>query len=157
MPTPKPKRSDRSARQTGATPVASNRTAHSKGPRGRRAATSGPKAIVHEVSLCTAIAKVAHRTAAGQPVERVRVDVGALRQVVPETLRLCWEMVVFDTPLHAVPLEVREVPACIKCRGCGATTELREPVLVCAACGSTDTQVLTGDELDVTSIDVTVT
>jgi hydrogenase nickel incorporation protein HypA/HybF len=111
---------------------------------------------VHEVALCTAIANVATRTAAGQPVERVRVEIGHLRQVVPETLRSCWEMVVFATPLEAVPLEVHEVPALIECRACTSTTELREPILVCAACGSTDTVVLTGDELNVTSIDVTV-
>jgi hydrogenase nickel incorporation protein HypA/HybF len=111
---------------------------------------------VHEVALCTAIAKVAFRTAQGQPVERVRVDIGHLRQVVPHTLASCWEMVVFDTPLHEVPLEVREVPAVIECRACGSTTELSEPILICGSCGSADTVVLTGDELNVTSIDVTV-
>ncbi len=110
---------------------------------------------MHEVSICTAIAKIAHQAAAGRPVERVRIDVGHLRQVVPSTLRYSWEMVVFETPLEGVPLEVREVPAVIECRTCGAQTQLDEPVFRCRACESTDTSVVTGNELFVTSLDIT--
>jgi hydrogenase nickel incorporation protein HypA/HybF len=111
---------------------------------------------VHELSICTAIAKIAHQAAAGRPVERVRVDIGHLRQVVPETLSHSWEMVVFGTPFEGVPLEVRAVPAVIECRECEARTELDEPVFRCAACGSIQTTVVSGDELLVTSLDLTV-
>jgi hydrogenase nickel incorporation protein HypA/HybF len=111
---------------------------------------------VHEIALCTAIARIASATAEGLPVERVRVDIGHLRQVVPDTLRHCWEIVVFDTSLSGAELIVREVPARVACRHCGAETELSEPVLVCAACGSTETTVVAGEEMNVTSIDVTV-
>jgi hydrogenase nickel incorporation protein HypA/HybF len=111
---------------------------------------------VHELSICTAIAKIAHQAAAGRPVERVRVDIGHLRQVVPDTLRHSWEMVVFGTELDSVPLEVREVPAVIECRTCGARTELDVPILRCGQCGSTGIDVVSGDELLVTSLDVTV-
>jgi hydrogenase nickel incorporation protein HypA/HybF len=111
---------------------------------------------VHELSICTAIAKIAHNAAAGRPVERVRVDVGYLRQVVPDTLRYSWEMVVFGTPLDGVPLEVREVPAIIECRQCRARTTLEDPIFRCSACGSTETDVTSGDELFVTSLDLSV-
>ena len=112
--------------------------------------------VVHELAICTAIAKIAHQTAAGRPVERVRVDIGHLRQVVPDTLRHSWEMVVFGTELDSVPLEVREVPAIIECRDCGARTELDLPILRCGQCDSTAIDVVSGDELLVTSLDVTV-
>lgn len=112
-------------------------------------------APVHEVSICTAIAKIAHQAAAGRPVERVRVDVGHLRQVVPDTLCHCWEMVVFNTPLDGVPLEVSEIPAVIECRQCGARTQLDEPIFRCGSCGSTETSVMSGNELFVTSLDIT--
>jgi hydrogenase nickel incorporation protein HypA/HybF len=111
---------------------------------------------VHELSICTAIAKIAHDAAAGRPVECVRVDIGHLRQVVPDTLRHSWEMVVFGTSLDGVPLEVREIPAVIECRQCGTRTPLDDPIFRCAACASTDTKVISGDELFVTSLDVTV-
>jgi hydrogenase nickel incorporation protein HypA/HybF len=111
---------------------------------------------VHELSICTAIAKIAHRTAAGRPIERVRVDIGHLRQVVPDTLRHSWEMVVFGTPLDSVPLEVREVAAIIECRTCGSRTQLDDPIFRCDACGSIETDVVSGNELFVTSLDLTV-
>lgn len=109
---------------------------------------------VHEVSICTAIAKIAHKAAAGRHVERVRVDVGHLRQVVPDTLVYCWEMVVFGTPLEGAPLEVREIPAVIECRVCRASTRLDEPLFVCGGCGSSETNVVSGNELFVTSLDI---
>jgi len=111
---------------------------------------------VHELSICTAIAKIAHQAAAGRPVECVRVDIGHLRQVVPDTLRHSWEMVVFGTPLDSVPLEVREVPAVIECRACGERTELDDPIFRCGRCGSIATDVVSGNELLVTSLDLTV-
>ena len=80
---------------------------------------------MHELSICTAIAKIAHQAAAGRTVERVRVDIGHLRQVVPDTLRHSWEMVVFGTPLDSVPLEVREVAAVIECRSLRHTHRAR--------------------------------
>ena len=111
---------------------------------------------VHELSICTSIAKIATEAAAGRPVERVRVDVGHLRQVVPDTLRHSWEMVVFDTSLDGAELEVREIPAVIECGCCGSQTRLDEPIFRCGTCASTDTKVVSGDELFVTSLDVTV-
>ena len=111
---------------------------------------------MHELSICTAIAKIAHQAAAGRPVERVRVDIGHLRQVVPATLSHSWEMVVFGTPLDSVPLEVREVEAVIECRHCGMRTQLDDPIFRCGVCGSSDTEVVSGEELLVTSIDLTV-
>jgi hydrogenase nickel incorporation protein HypA/HybF len=55
-----------------------------------------------------------------------------------------------------VPLEVREVPAIIECRGCGTHTELADPIFRCGSCGSVDTRVVSGDEMLVTSLDLTV-
>lgn len=111
---------------------------------------------MHELSICTSIAKIVYEAADGRPVERVRVDVGHLRQVVPETLLYSWQVVVSGTPLDGVPLEVREVPAIIECRRCHIRTPLTDPIFRCAACGSSETDVISGNELLVTSLDVTV-
>jgi hydrogenase nickel incorporation protein HypA/HybF len=78
------------------------------------------------------------------------------RQVVPDTLSHSWDMVVFGTPLEGVPLEVRAVPAVIECRQCGLLTELDDPILRCGACGSTETTVVSGGEMLVTSLDLIV-
>jgi len=108
---------------------------------------------VHELSICSAIAAIVEEHAEGRPVERVRLDVGALRQVVPDTLRFSWEITVADSPLAGSVLEVRQLPAVIRCEDCGAESTITQPVFRCG-CGSTKTSVVSGDELLVTSLEL---
>lgn len=108
---------------------------------------------MHELSICTSIARIVGQHADGHPVARVHLRVGHLRQVVPDTLRYSWEVVVDGTPLAGSTLEIDHVPAVVECRTCGARTELSTPVFRCT-CGSTDVAVASGDELLVTSLDL---
>jgi hydrogenase nickel incorporation protein HypA/HybF len=108
---------------------------------------------VHELSICTALASIVERHADGRAVARVHLDVGHLRQVVPDTLRFSWELVVAGTALEGSVLDVNHVPAAIRCRTCGEHTTLSAPVFRCG-CGSTLVDVVAGDELVVTSLDL---
>ena len=54
---------------------------------------------MHELSLCQSIYGITDRAREGRPVVTVRLRVGALRQVVPETLKYCWGVVTDTTPL----------------------------------------------------------
>ena len=108
---------------------------------------------MHELSICAAIAGIVEEHAAGRPVERVRIDVGHLRQVVPDTLRYSWEFVVTDTALAGSVLDVNHIPAVIHCADCGASTTIDVPILRCG-CGSTDVTLTSGEELLVTSLEL---
>lgn len=110
--------------------------------------------VVHELSICRSIADIVERHAAGRPVTDVRVQVGHFRQVVPATLEYCWEITVAGGPLARSRLEVDHVPARMRCRACDVVTELTLPVLRCPECDGVDTELLSGEELTVTSIDV---
>ena len=46
----------------------------------------------------------------GRRVKHVCVQTGALRQVVPESLRFYWEIVARDTECEGATLELVEVP-----------------------------------------------
>jgi hydrogenase nickel incorporation protein HypA/HybF len=109
---------------------------------------------VHELSLCRAIAGVEARAAGGRPVRRVGVRVGALRQVVPDTLVYCWDLLTKDTGLSGGVLDVEAVPAQVSCAACGRTHTLRRLVLRCEACNSTEVTVIAGEELLVTTLDL---
>ena len=109
---------------------------------------------MHELSLCSAIADIVERNAPDQDVRSVSVQVGRFRQVVPDTLRYCWEMVTFDTRLADTALLIDEVAAVIVCRVCGARTELELPVFVCSACGSSDAELVSGEEFLVTTLEL---
>jgi hydrogenase nickel incorporation protein HypA/HybF len=109
---------------------------------------------VHELSVCRAIADVARRAAGGRPVRRVGVRVGALRQVVPDTLVYSWELLTKDTELSGSVLDVEAVPAQVSCAACGRRHTLRAPVLRCDSCDSTEVTVVGGEELLVTTLDL---
>ena len=109
---------------------------------------------MHELSHCQAIADTATDPAGGRPVERISLQIGHFRQVVPETLQYCWGLRSADGPLAGCVLDVDYVPATVDCRDCSETTRLDHPVLRCGGCGSTDVILSTGDEFLILSIDV---
>ena len=111
---------------------------------------------MHELSLCGAIANIVTRHAAGRPVSVIHVQVGQLRQVVPDTLVFCWELVSEGTPLAGSRIDVEGVPARMRCRACGHVAEVGDlPVFACRDCGSIDAEVISGEEFMVTSLDLT--
>lgn len=110
---------------------------------------------MHELSLCNSIYKLVERAAAGRPVSVVHLEVGQLRQVVPDTLRYCWGLVSEQTPLAGSVLDVDSVPVRTSCRSCTASSLVEERlVLVCGACGSGDVEITAGEEFMLTHLDL---
>lgn len=110
---------------------------------------------MHELSLCGAIADIATRRAGPRRIEAVHVRIGELRQVVPDTLSFCWELVVAQTDLDGSLLRVERVEARLGCRACGSQFGLADPpVFACASCGGLDVEVVAGEEFDVDAIDL---
>jgi hydrogenase nickel incorporation protein HypA/HybF len=110
---------------------------------------------VHELSLCQAIAGVVKPYANGRHVDVVRVQIGALRQVVPESLSFCWTLVRDYEDMPDAKLECEFVAAEVNCRSCGQQSMITSRwSLLCPHCGSADVEVLRGDEFQVTSLDV---
>ena len=110
---------------------------------------------MHELSLCGSIAQIADRHAAGRRVSVINVRVGQLRQVVPDTLVYCWELVSDGTSLAGSRICVEAVPARMRCRACEHEAEVGDlPVFACRACGSIDGEVIAGEELLVSSLEL---
>jgi hydrogenase nickel incorporation protein HypA/HybF len=110
---------------------------------------------VHELSICSSIADIAARHAAGRRVSVINVRVGQLRQIVPDTLVYCWGLVSADTPLDGSRISVESVPARIRCRSCGQVTDVGEiPVFACGGCGGVQVEVVAGEEFLITSLEL---
>jgi hydrogenase nickel incorporation protein HypA/HybF len=109
---------------------------------------------MHELSLCAAIAGLVRDHAADRGVTQVVVEIGHLRQVVPDSLELCWAMVTQDSDLEGARLVIDHVPAVVGCAACSTHSSIDSPVLVCGSCGSHDVKLLSGEEFLVVSIDV---
>lgn len=112
---------------------------------------------MHEVSLCQHLARAVSRAAGPRTVEVVHVDVGALRQVVPDAMTFAWGFVVRGTTLDGCRLDMRELPAVIRCEVCGADARLGPELgFDCRSCGSADTVVVSGEQFLLRAIDVAV-
>ena len=110
---------------------------------------------MHELSICGSIADIVTRRAAGRPVKVINVRAGQLRQIVPDTLVYCWELVSADTPLAGSRISVESVPARIRCRACEQVTDVGAvPVFACGGCGGFDAEVVSGEEFLITSLEL---
>ena len=74
---------------------------------------------MHELSISSAIVDTALRHAGGRRVTRVDVTIGALRQVVPESLSFYFEIVARDGDCEGAELALEIVAAWMECRECG--------------------------------------
>ncbi|MDR2374478.1 MAG: hydrogenase maturation nickel metallochaperone HypA [Bifidobacteriaceae bacterium] len=110
---------------------------------------------MHELSLCRSIYAITARAAGTRRVTQVSLDVGQLRQVIPETLVRCWAVVTAATPLAGAALTVNHIPARAVCEDCGARSALGPGLtFACGACGGRGLRIETGEEFLVRSIDV---
>lgn len=109
---------------------------------------------MHELSVCTAIADAVRQHTGDRPVRSVRLRIGYLRQLLPDSLEFCWSMVTDRGPLAGSELIIDHIPAEVECRGCGRRTVLDHPVLRCPGCSGSRVEVVAGEECLITSIDV---
>jgi hydrogenase nickel incorporation protein HypA/HybF len=110
---------------------------------------------VHELSICGAIAGIVTERAGDRRVRTVYLQVGQLRQVVPDTLVYCWTLVTADTALDGSRIAVERIAARITCRTCAATRDMGDvPSFLCTACAGTDIDVVAGEEFLITSLEL---
>ncbi len=110
---------------------------------------------MHELSLCRSIADIAARHADGRTVSVISIRIGRLRQIVPDTLVYCWDLVSAGTALAGARLDVESVPARLRCRACDQVSDVGDlPVFACAGCGSADVEIVSGEEFLITSLEL---
>jgi hydrogenase nickel incorporation protein HypA/HybF len=107
---------------------------------------------MHELSISSAIVATAVKHADGRRVTLVSLTVGALRQVVPESLEFYFEIVARGTLCEGARLRQTLVPARARCGGCGPWEVEPLALFRCPRCG--EAAAVSGNELEVESIEV---
>jgi hydrogenase nickel incorporation protein HypA/HybF len=109
---------------------------------------------MHELALADAIVQVCCDSARGRRVAKVELEVGRLRQVVPDALSFAFDLVARGTPADGAELEIANVPVRVRCRGCRVETEVDEFPLACVRCGGLDVDVTNGEEFHVVALEL---
>ena len=113
---------------------------------------------MHEMGVAEEIARIAISSIPGDipdpRVGKVSLRVGRLAAVVKESLTFCFEIIAKGTPLEGARLEIEDVPVMVVCKGCFHEWEVTGPIFECPNCKKGEVEILTGRELEISSIEL---
>jgi len=112
---------------------------------------------MHELSIAQRIVEIAEEKARDSGLSRItgiKVRIGSLTTIVPEALDFCFGFAKEDTLAGKASLIIEKVEAEARCNSCKHIFAVEQSFfLVCPSCGSSDTALLRGMELDLMSIE----
>jgi hydrogenase nickel incorporation protein HypA/HybF len=108
---------------------------------------------MHELAIVQDVIETACAASGGARITRVVLEIGRLTAVLPDAVRFCFDLVAEGTPVEGARLEIVETPGRARCRACAAELELERAFGRCA-CGSSELDWLSGEELAIKALEV---
>jgi hydrogenase nickel incorporation protein HypA/HybF len=87
-------------------------------------------------------------------VEKLNLRIGKLAAVVEHSLSFCLAVITKDTPLEGAELIIDEVPVCLRCERCNHEWQTEIPAFGCPACNNGQVTMISGREIEITSIEL---
>lgn len=112
---------------------------------------------MHELSICQALIEQVARVARDNDAKRVvsiAITVGPLSGVEPRLLEHAYPLAAAGTVAEHASLVIETVPVRVRCRGCAAESEAQANRLLCAACGAWQVDVIGGEEMLLTRVEI---
>jgi len=110
---------------------------------------------VHELSIAMEIVRQVTEIARQHHAERVdevEVQVGVLRQVQEEALRMSFEAARDGTPAQSARLVVIEEPIEAECQDCGRRFAPEPDNFICPGCGQANARIVAGNDIILKSL-----
>ena len=112
---------------------------------------------MHELSVAQSIVEIIQQhipESEWARVAAVRLKIGAVAGVVPESLEFSFQAITAESLLSHARLEIESVPFRIHCNTCDTTAENEDGFALCSKCGSAYTKILSGSELNISEIEI---
>ncbi len=112
---------------------------------------------MHELAVAQALVEQVEgviRQHHAQRASLIRVRIGPLSGVVSALLGNAFPLAAAGTRMEHAVLDLVPAPITVRCETCGAETEAAMNRLVCGACGDWHTQIVSGDELLLESVEL---
>ena len=128
--------------------------ARAGGGAGKDAAYVKEHCDARALASSSAVVETVERHAAGRRVTAVDMTIGALRQVVPESLEFYFEIVSRTRSVRARARSEHRGRRALRCEVCGNEWELDVPVFRCPGARAPAWRCSSGEELEVESIEI---
>lgn len=114
---------------------------------------------MHELSICQSLLDqvegIARQHGASR-VERILLQVGPLSGLEPALLMSAWPLAAAGTVAETAALVIEPAPIRVQCRECGAESAATANRLLCGACSGFHTRLVSGDELLLAQLELTI-
>lgn len=111
---------------------------------------------MHELSIASNLIDIVNQATEGQDVSRVttlRIVIGEMSTVVPDSLRFAFQVVSKGTIAEDARIDFEKKPLIGRCRDCGKEFHVEEYVFQCPGCRSARVKIVSGREFLLESID----
>jgi hydrogenase nickel incorporation protein HypA/HybF len=112
---------------------------------------------MHELSVAQNIIEIIQKSVPEPEWNRVtavRIKIGAVAGVVPDSLEFSFQAITAKSELCNARLITEYIPFLVHCRTCDTNTENEDGFCMCGKCGGADIQILTGTELQIKEIEL---
>jgi len=112
---------------------------------------------MHELSVAQNIIEIIQQSvpeSKWNQVTAVRVEIGAVAGIVPDSLEFSFQAITTESVLSNAKLITEFIPFRVHCRTCNTETENEEGFAMCGKCRSTDIRIISGTELRIKEIEL---
>lgn len=112
---------------------------------------------MHELSVCQSVIAQVERIAAehaASGVSLIKLQIGPLSGVEPALLAQAFPIAQANTIAEGATLELETLPIRVRCRSCDAESAASANRLICGACGDWHTDIVSGDEMLLASLEL---
>jgi hydrogenase nickel incorporation protein HypA/HybF len=112
---------------------------------------------MHEMSIAQSLINILQEEMAkhgASTLRSVRLSIGEMSAIVPESLSFCFEIITQDTPLEGAKLLMDRIPLKGYCPACDQSFDIKDFVFVCPVCGSSQIETIEGQELSIVEMEV---
>ena len=114
---------------------------------------------MHELSVCLALMEQVQNIAKehnARRVDKIVLRIGPLSGIEVPLLQHAYPLAAIDTIAEDAELVIESLPVKVKCTRCSAETEVPSNRLLCGQCGDFRTEVVSGDEMLLANLELTV-
>ncbi len=112
---------------------------------------------MHEMTIAQSLVEIIQEEMAkhnASTLKSVRLHIGTLTAIVPDSLSFCFEVITTGTPLEGARLIMETIPIRGECKSCGSDFEVLDYVFVCPKCDSPDIETTSGHDLSIVEMEV---